>query len=181
LGLILAGVGVAFFVGAGSERQPAAAAITTSTAVPHPRSADPRYAIRPSDSGGGVAGSPLPGIAPAKLHHGAWGWLPPDVQSPVTSSWQVASHRKVTEVFAGADGADRSIGLFAIMRWNHVAVTQKVDFVKVPGAGPLTITAAPEGRRVVVSAQRDGDFSFRSASGITGTLHLADDSVTLNP
>jgi hypothetical protein len=125
-------------------------------------------------------GSPLPGIEPAALAHGDWGVLPSTVQWPVTSNWTVASHRQVTQVFGGADARDQSTGTFVIMRWNHIHVTQKIDIVKVPGAGPVTITKAPEGRKVVVSAQKHGNFEFTSKSGITGMLHLKDDTVTLN-
>jgi hypothetical protein len=51
------------------------------------------------------------------------------------------------------------------------------DNVEVPEAGPLTITRANLSKQV--SARPQGDVEFTSKNGITGFLHLADDSVTI--
>jgi hypothetical protein len=53
--------------------------------------------------------------------------------------------------------------------------------VKVLGAAPLRITGAPLGRKVETGAQRSGNIRFVGARGVRGTLHLRDDSVSLNP
>ena len=59
-------------------------------------------------------------------------------------------------------------------------MSQKIDYVKVPGAGPVKITKAPLGPGTEVWAQKHGNFEFTSKNGITGTLHLKDDTVTVN-
>jgi hypothetical protein len=123
---------------------------------------------------------PLPAVEGGKKFGPGAGFLPSTVQSPVTGGWESASHAEVLDIYAGADGEDRSTGLFAILRTKANA-QQTWDFVKVPGAGALKITRAPLGRKVARSAQVHGDFDFTSRSGIAGTLHIADDSVTLNP
>jgi hypothetical protein len=122
---------------------------------------------------------PVSRITPGRVFkHG--GVLPGEIQNPVTGGWEVGSHTLQTDVWAGADGRDRSVGSFEIMRTSPIHVTQKVDSVKVPGSGPLTITKAPLGRRIVVSAQRHGHIEFTSKYGISGTLSLRDDTVSLN-
>ena len=50
----------------------------------------------------------------------------------------------------------------------------------VPGAGALRITDAPLGREVARWAPRQAELRFTSRNGITGTLDLKDDSVTLD-
>lgn len=102
-----------------------------------------------------------------------------NVLSPVRNGWEVSDHRRFTAVYAGAAGNDRSKGAFAIFRQNFVQVTQKLDVVNVAGAGALKITGAPLGRRVETRAQRRGNLQFTSKSGIKGTLHLKDDTVSL--
>lgn len=109
------------------------------------------------------------------------GFLPSTIEWPVTGGWEAASHAKTTDIYAGADGEDRSTGLFAIMRTNVIHATQTFDYVRVAGSGPLKITKAPLGRKVAVWAQERGEFEFTSRNGIEGTLHLQDDTVTLTP
>jgi hypothetical protein len=43
----------------------------------------------------------------------------------------------------------------------------------------VTITDAPTGRKVGSSAQKDGVLRFRGAKGVTGTLHLSNDTVSV--
>jgi hypothetical protein len=52
--------------------------------------------------------------------------------------------------------------------------------INVPGAGALRITRAPLGRSVQTWAQKRGKLRFTSEHGITGTLHLEDDTVTVD-
>jgi hypothetical protein len=98
---------------------------------------------------------------------------------PVTNGWQISDHRRLTAVYAGADPNRRSTGRLVIFRQNFVHVTQTSDRVDVPGAGPLTITSAPQGKAAQTEAQRDGTVEFKGASGTTGTLHLSNDRITL--
>jgi hypothetical protein len=111
---------------------------------------------------------------------GGIGFVSDSVMNPETSGWIVASHTQDTFVVAGADARHPSDGLFSILRTSYIGGTQHGDGVRVPGSGAVTITKAPLGRKIVVSAQKHGKFEFKSKSGITGTLHLKDDTVTLS-
>jgi hypothetical protein len=76
----------------------------------------------------------------------------------------------------------KSDGDFDIYRESYICTQQKADSVTVPGTGAVRITYAPEGRGPVQTwSQERGDIEFTSANGITGTLHLADDTVTVDP
>lgn len=100
---------------------------------------------------------------------------------PLTNQWQASDRRRFTAVDAGADASNPSSGLFGIYRHNYLRVKERAKTVKVPGAGTLRITKAPLGRSVESWAQRRGNIQFASRSGVTGTLHLRDDTVTVNP
>jgi hypothetical protein len=110
-------------------------------------------------------------------------FAPGSVMWPNTSGWEATSHTETTNVEAGADARHESTGLFFILRTFALRVRhpQTTDIVSVAGSGPVTITKAPLGREVVAWAQKRGNLEFTSKSGITGTLHLKDDTVTLNP
>jgi len=100
---------------------------------------------------------------------------------PIRNEWVVSDPRRFTAVDAGADPTDPTMGVFGIFRQNYVWVTQKTDLVKVAGAGALQIPRAPLGQGAVQTwAQRRGNLEFTSKNGVTGTLHLTDDTVTLN-
>jgi hypothetical protein len=45
----------------------------------------------------------------------------------------------------------------------------------------VKITRAPLGRDVITSSQWHGNLKFKGTKGVTGTLHLRDDSITLDP
>ena len=102
-----------------------------------------------------------------------------NVMSPVRNGWVVADHRTFTAVYAGASGSDRSTGALAIFRQNFIQVTQRLKVLKVAGAGAVKITRAPLGKAVETSAQRRGNIRFTSGRGITGTLHLRTDRISL--
>ena len=102
-----------------------------------------------------------------------------NVMSPVRNGWVVSDHRRFTAVYAGASGSDRSTGALAIFRQNFIQVTQKLKVVKVAGAGAVKLTRAPLGKAVETSAQRHGNLRFTSRRGITGTLHLKTDKISL--
>jgi hypothetical protein len=100
----------------------------------------------------------------------------------VRNGWEAASRIRSTLVCAGAAGDDgKSLGRFLILRQNYRWDTQQVTHVDVPKAGTLEITEAPLGRHVVTTAQRHGNLAFEGTKGVTGILHLKDDSATLDP
>jgi hypothetical protein len=109
-------------------------------------------------------------------------FVSPEVFSPVTNGWRVGDRRTEVIVCAGGAGPDepRSEGQFVILRTDDTRGKQGMNAIRVHGSGPVKITKAPMGRNVVTSAQH-GDIEFRGTSGVTGTLHLTDDTVTLNP
>jgi hypothetical protein len=107
------------------------------------------------------------------------GLIEPSELWPVRNGWQISDHRTLTAVYAGADSRDRSTGRLVIFRQNFIHVTQESDEVDVAGAGPLKITRAPLGAGIETSAQRRGNLEFTGKRGISGTLDLKDDSVTL--
>ena len=100
---------------------------------------------------------------------------------PIVNGWGVESHHQITQVVAGLASDDRSgtKGRFAIARQRARPYSQTLDLVDVPGAGALKITHAPLGPEVVNRAQRRGNLQFVGSRGVRGTLHLKDDTVTL--
>jgi hypothetical protein len=59
-------------------------------------------------------------------------------------------------------------------------VRQTQTLIRVPDAGPLEITEAPLGAGAKRSAQADGEIGFEGAGGLTGTLDLTNDSVSVH-
>lgn len=116
---------------------------------------------------------------PAMIDSNPQGFASADLLTSVANAWRTSSHRRFTQVEAGALASDKAVGALLIFRHEFVSAQQGVDVVKVLGAGPLTITHAPEGRRVEASAQRDGDIRFAGAAGVRGTLHLRNDGISL--
>ena len=148
-------------------------------APPVSRTANPR----PRHRHQGPPGSPMHRTYPGRiLSHelAAGGPVQPAELWPVTNGWQISDHRRLTAVYAGADPNRRSTGRLVIFRQNFVHVTQTSDRVDVPGTGPLTITSAPHGKAAQTEAQRDGTLEFKGTKGVTGTLRLSDDGVTLD-
>jgi hypothetical protein len=99
----------------------------------------------------------------------------------ITNGWTVEDHHQTTSVIAGAGNPPETTGLFAVYRLRVKPFKDGTDLVEVPGAGPLTITKAPLGGKVAHSAQQHGDIEFTSKNGVTGVLHLSDDTVTRSP
>jgi hypothetical protein len=95
----------------------------------------------------------------------------------------VGTHRLVTSVTAGAESRGSSTGLLSITRDRpcdpHYTRTHG-DLIRVSETGPLKITDAPLGSRALESAQRNANISFTGSNGVSGTLHLGDDAVTVN-
>jgi hypothetical protein len=105
-------------------------------------------------------------------------WFSSDTIWPITNSWATADRRSYTAVQAGVDPYDKSRGVLAIFRQG---AGRKGDVLHVSGSGPLRITRGPLGRSVETWAQKHGNIQFTSTHGVTGTLHLKNDSVTLDP
>jgi hypothetical protein len=123
---------------------------------------------------------PAPAISGGKMLGAGAGFVSNEVMEPETSGWTVTSHASDTVVVAGGDARHRSDGLFSIIRSSYLTGRQRINDVPVRGSGPVTIIKAPLGPKIVVSAQKHGDIEFKGKSGVTGTLHLKDDTVTLN-
>lgn len=113
--------------------------------------------------------------------HGAsvGGPIQPAELWPVTNSWRVSDHKSFTAVYAGANPDHHETGRLVVFRQDFVHVKQTAQDVDVHGSGPVTITSAPTGHGVGTSAQRNGEIRFRGANGVTGTLHLSNDTVSV--
>jgi hypothetical protein len=112
-------------------------------------------------------------------HSQSQGPIQPAELWPVTNSWRVSDHKNFTAVYAGANPQNHHTGRLVVFRQDFVQVKQTAHDVDVHGSGPVTITAAPIGRNVGSSAQRNGELRFRGANGVTGTLHLSNDTVSV--
>jgi len=113
--------------------------------------------------------------------HGAsvGGPIQPAELWPVTNSWRVSDHKTFTAVYAGANPDHHDTGRLVVFRQDFVHVKQTAQDVDVQGSGPVTITSAPTGHDVATSAQQNGQIRFRGATGVTGTLHLSNDTVSV--
>jgi hypothetical protein len=174
-------IGLAACGGGGdSDTADTSAARPDKRLLPGPRT--PAGKQRPTHprSHHGPPGTPLKATVPARIVPHPDSIFSDEVMYPVTNGWMTSTHRNTTIVDAGGDPIHHTTGLFGIFRGNNVHVTQREDLVKVPGTGPVTITRAPLGAAVEVSAQRRGILYFTSKSGITGTLDLSTDTVTLS-
>jgi hypothetical protein len=122
--------------------------------------------------------------APGRLFQGqqkvAGGFIATQDLWPLKSQWQAGDCKQFTAVDAGAYAAHRADGLFGIVRIPARPSSQEQKLIKVPGAGALTITRAPLGPKVETWAQKRGKIQFTSKNGVTGTLHLENDTVTTN-
>jgi hypothetical protein len=126
---------------------------------------------------------PIEDVEPAHMLSGEdCEFVSPEVFSPVRNGWAVANRNRSTIVCAGGAGSGASTtGRFLILRTNDRWGTQQLSKVDVPNSGAVKITRAPLGRDVVTSAQRHGNLAFEGTTGVTGTLHLKDDSVSVDP
>jgi hypothetical protein len=107
--------------------------------------------------------------------------IPTSELYPVRSGWAAGACFGITWVWAGASGeqpSTASTGRLVIARsgrWPHARIHVDVD---VPQSGALKITDAPLGPEVATSAQ-SAELEFTSKRGITGTLDLSTDTITL--
>jgi hypothetical protein len=104
---------------------------------------------------------PWPAIGGGKMTKS--GFLPSTIMWPDNGGWTVTSHTQTTDVEAGGDARHESDGMFSIIRTYALRSrnSQTITYVRVPGSGPVTITKAPLGRKIVVSAQNHGNIEFR--------------------
>lgn len=131
----------------------------------------------------GHDGSWMPGSFPAEILKRAPDPTPFNSESiwPQINGWHASDHRQLTAVVAGAVAGHKADGALGIEREKYLCTQDKADFVTVSGVGALRVTAAPEGLGSVQTwAQRHGNIQFSGESGVSGTLHLRDDTVTLN-
>jgi hypothetical protein len=148
---------------------------TTSSETP---SADGNAAPKPDRS----HFKPLPKIEPARLIADPPPVTSADVIDPIVNGWRAGDHKGITLVEAGLAGDDRSgtKGRFVVFRERERPFAQNIDLVDVRGSGALRITRAPAGAGASSTAQREGELHFTSARGVTGTLHLSSDTVTID-
>lgn len=140
-------------------------------------------ACGPSESGPSerLHGSTMAETVPARIDQSPHGFASSDQVRPLVNAWRVSSPQNLTEVDAGATADDRSVGALVIFRNDFLHAKQDVHLVKVIGSGPLRITGAPRGPSAAASGQKDGVIDFVGRAGVSGVLHLSDDTVTLNP
>jgi hypothetical protein len=101
------------------------------------------------------------------------------VIGPVRNGWLAGDSRSETIVLAGGQGySDPNKGGFLIVRSGARPHNRGIP---VDRAGAIKIINAPLGCTVAGWAQRRGNLEFTSTNGVTGTLHLRNDKVSLNP
>ena len=108
----------------------------------------------------------------------------PPIPSPalihVQNRWLVGDGRSVTDVYAGAEGDNRNIGMFVVYKTSEPFGYQNWHSVFVPGTtGAVKVVKAPLGKKVETSAQR-AKLGFVSKSGARGTFDLDGDMVTVD-
>jgi hypothetical protein len=120
----------------------------------------------------------LTGTKPARIISGNSSPYGEAVIGPVRNAWAASVGDRSTTVYAGGQGYSKpDQGKFLIARTGSAP---KIDAVSVSRAGALKIVKAPVGCAAVGWAQKRGDLQFTSTNGVAGTLHLEDDSVTID-
>jgi len=80
-------------------------------------------------------------------------------------------------ILGGSGGWRDATGIFVITRSSGGSPTH---YIVVPNSGATKISQAPIGPGVITSAQRHGTLDFTSNWGVSGTVNLEDDTVTLS-
>ena len=134
---------------------------------------------RPSGEGGGGASARLKGSAVLQSSADLQVPFSPEILRPRNAwFWNAKGGSGVgIFVYAGRSGHHSADGLFMILR-NRPSGAQKIDSVRVEGSDAVVITNPPVGPLTAKRAERTS-FGFRSNNGTKGTLHLADDSLTI--
>ena len=101
--------------------------------------------------------------------------------SATTSTWLAQSARSRTMVQTGSGGLyDPDDGYLVVTQNGRYGLPNGGGSVTIRGHGPLTITSAPQGDRLVDWAQNHGVIKFRARGGITGVLRLSDKTIDLD-
>jgi hypothetical protein len=155
----------------------------------HYNSGTCRNGVFGGDVGYRYPGSIRPGVGEPYVGPGETG--------DISNMWWASDCHTFTVVTAASDGDHHGDGLLVIQRERPgkkpCCPQGSQKEVNVPGAGLLEITKAPLGPSVETWAQKRGTIEFKSkargrgghrlhppGSGISGTLHLKDDTVTLD-
>lgn len=101
------------------------------------------------------------------------------------SAWFVGDHCLTTDVTTGVLVAEGLEGTGAIFVNRSVPgrswLTKSTGSnITIPGSGTIQITDAPLGRSAIRGGGLVGDVYFSSSSGLSGTLHMEDCSVTFD-
>ncbi len=138
-------------------------------------------------SGGGAKarhratlGGPMTGTIPAHLVPGPEPFFSTSLIHPIRNAWVASDHRRFLAVEAGADPVHPSTGVVGILRQNYVRVSQSQRVVRVPGAGPLRLTGAPQGSGRAALRSPDAAVRFTGEAGAGGTLDLKTGRVTMD-
>jgi hypothetical protein len=115
------------------------------------------------------------------MGHSADPILPDDDMAKIVNDWTLGTSKEIllVEVGVAGEGRPKGTGLIAIRRTYLNPYRNPDDVIAIPKSGALRITKAPIGRRVVPRAIKRANLQFISRRGVHGTLHLADDSVTI--
>ena len=133
-----------------------------------------------SDDEGEPPGKLEKELIPAEIVSSPKSYFASESLKPVENAWRTSDRSRFTQVEAGAANGEESVGAMAIFRHHFRNAGQSASLVKVLGAGALKITKAPEGKEVQSSAQRNGRIEFTSENGVSGTLRLKNDSISLH-
>jgi len=137
-----------------------------------------------ASKGGTGSGEPLGGpmaqTTPAHLVANPEGFFSTSLIYPLRNEWVVSGHRRFTAVDAGADPLDPSTGVLGVFHQNYLRVSQTQRVIEVPGAGALELTEAPTGSARAALSDDAARLHFTSESGMSGTLDLADFTVTVD-
>jgi hypothetical protein len=125
-------------------------------------------------------GGPMAETTPAHLVANPEGFFSTSLIHPLRNEWVVSDHRRFTAVDAGADPLDPSTGVLGVFHQNYVRVRQTQRVIEVPDAGALELTQAPVGPTRAALDEDAARLRFTSESGISGTLDLADATVTVD-
>lgn len=128
------------------------------------------------NSGHFKSGLGTPQLAKGLLAKGLGCFLPNElVVADQTSEWGLATSVGWISICAGRVPDRPSSGVIFIAR-----TPGQNALIKVPGSGAITLTEAPESRRTFLTASKRGVLRFTSENGVSGTLHLQNDSITLD-
>ena len=128
--------------------------------------------------GGSAPGGPMTGTVPAQLVPSAEPFFSTSLIHPVRNGWIASDRRRFLAVEAGGDPVNPSTGVLGIFRQNYIRVTQTERVVKVPGAGPLRLIDAPEGR-ARAPLRGPAVVRFTGDRGVSGTLDLETGAVAV--